>query len=324
MPLLPLVGHEEARSRVARAAHEGNFPHTVLIVGPPGVGKQRFALWIAQLLACEARGTEPCGTCVPCRKVLNLAHPDVHWLVPIPRPKAGEPDKQIEEAAESLAELMEERRQQPLWTPPEGMASHGVASARLLLRRVALTPVEGGKKVFIIGDAERLVPQESSQEAANALLKVMEEPPADTVFILTASDPRRLLPTIRSRTVVLRLGRVSSGEVRRFVETHVTPTPAGAALEAMVATAEGAIGTALTGTAAGPRRARRPRRCWRRCWRGRRSGTSARSGRGLGRHVVSSPRCSTPSPTSCPTRLVTAPASSRFDRCPACCARGRR
>ena len=245
MPLLPLVGHEEARSRVAQAAREGNFPHTVLIVGPPGVGKQRFALWIAQLLACEAPGTEPCGTCLPCRKLLNLAHPDVHWLVPIPRPKAGEPDKQIEEAAESLAEVMEERRLQPLWTPPDGMASHGVASARLLLRRVVLTPVEARKKVFIIGDAERLVPQESSQEAANALLKVMEEPPADTVFILTASDPRRLLPTIRSRTVVLRLGRLSNGEVRQFLETHVTPTPSGVALEAKVAVAEGAIGAAL-------------------------------------------------------------------------------
>jgi DNA polymerase-3 subunit delta' len=169
----------------------------------------------------------------------------VHWLVPIPRPKAGEPDKQIEEAAESLAEVMEERRLQPLWTPPDGMASHGVASARLLLRRVVLTPVEARKKVFIIGDAERLVPQESSQEAANALLKVMEEPPADTVFILTASDPRRLLPTIRSRTVVLRLGRVSNGEVRQFLETHVTPTPSGVALEAKVAVAEGAIGAAL-------------------------------------------------------------------------------
>jgi DNA polymerase-3 subunit delta' len=217
----------------------------VLIVGPPGVGKQRFALWIAQLLACEAPGAEPCGTCAPCRKLLNLAHPDVHWLVPIPRPKAGEPDKQIEEAAESLAEVMEERRLQPLWTPPDGMASHGVASARLLLRRVVLTPVEASKKVFIIGDAERLVPQESSQEAANALLKVMEEPPADTVFILTASDPRRLLPTIRSRTVVLRLGRLSNGEVRQFLETHVTPTPSGVALEAKVTVAEGAIGAAL-------------------------------------------------------------------------------
>src|SRR5512135_2763098 len=101
MALHPLVGHQEARSRVARAVGEGIFPHTVLLAGPAGVGKQRFALWVAQLLCCASPGDEPCGTCPPCRKVLNLAHPDLHWFVPIPRPKAGEPDKQVEEAAES-------------------------------------------------------------------------------------------------------------------------------------------------------------------------------------------------------------------------------
>jgi DNA polymerase-3 subunit delta' len=247
MSILPLVGHEDARSRTAQAVREGHFPQTVLIVGPPGVGKQRFGLWIAQSLLCQQPGTsDPCGSCPACRKVLNLAHPDLHWFVPIPRPKAADPDKQVEEAGESLAELMEERRQNPLWTAPDGMASHGVASARLLLRKATLTPVEGRWKVFLVGDAERLVPQESSQEAANALLKVMEEPAADTVFLLTASDPRRLLPTIKSRAVVLRLGRLAPAEVRMFLEAHL-PDKGGAARADV---AEGSIGVALAETGA--------------------------------------------------------------------------
>ena len=74
------------------------------MTGPEGVGKQRLALWTAQLLLCEAPGAEPCGQCRSCRLVLGLTHADLHWIVPIPRPKAGEPDKQVEEAAESIAE----------------------------------------------------------------------------------------------------------------------------------------------------------------------------------------------------------------------------
>src|SRR5205823_2162535 len=105
-------------------------------------------------------------------------------------PKATEPDKQIDEAAEALGEVMAARREKPLYERPEGMVSHALASIRLLQRRLVLTPFRAKRKVFILGDAERLVVQESSQEAANALLKVLEEPPADTVVILTAAEPQ--------------------------------------------------------------------------------------------------------------------------------------
>ncbi len=243
MPLLPLVGHLEARRRVAEARRTGRLPHTLLVSGPAGVGKQRFALWVAQLLVCADPGEEPCGTCPACRKVLGLAHPDVHWFVPIPRPKAGDPDKQVDEAEQALVGVMAERRERPLWGTPDGMAIHGVATARLLLRRVTLTSVEGGPKVFVVGTAERLVPQESSPDAANALLKVLEEPPRRTVFLLTTEDPNRLLPTIRSRAVPIRLGRLPDDAVRGFLREHAGAS--GAALDRQVAAAEGAIGRAL-------------------------------------------------------------------------------
>lgn len=205
MTLHPLSGHEEARQRLASAFKGGRLPQVLLFTGPAGIGKQRLGLWLGQLLLCQAPGQEPCGTCRPCRQVLGLAHPDLHWFIPIPRPKAGELDKQVEEAAELLAEAIAARREEPRYGPVDGMFSHSVASARLLLRRAALTPAQGQRKVFLIGEADRLVPQESSPEAANALLKLLEEPPADTWLLLTTTEPERVLPTIRSRATLFRL-----------------------------------------------------------------------------------------------------------------------
>ena len=253
MTLKPLVGHSMARRRLSTARAKRQLPQVILMTGPEGVGKQRLALWLAQLVLCEAPADEPCGRCRACHLVLGLAHADLHWIVPIPRPKAGEPDKQMEEAAESIAEVLEERRKAPLYSPPDGMSAHGMATARLVARRAALTPVEGRKKVFILGEAERLVAQESSPEAANALLKLFEEPPADSYFVLTCADPGKLLPTIRSRAVPLRIGRLAAAEVREFLAAHLEPAPAGAELTRLVARANGSIGAALSDSGAGAR-----------------------------------------------------------------------
>jgi DNA polymerase-3 subunit delta' len=118
-----------------------------------------------------------------------------------------------------------------------------VATARLLQRRAALTPVAGSHKVFIVAEADRLVPQESSPEAANAVLKLLEEPPTDTLFVLTTVDAGRLLPTIRSRLVPLRLGRLSDGEVERFLVDRGVCEAGQAGNRA--AMARGSIGRAL-------------------------------------------------------------------------------
>jgi DNA polymerase-3 subunit delta' len=245
MPLFPLIGHRAARVRLARAARLETLPQVLLLTGPTGVGKQRLALWLAQLVLCQDRGEEPCGNCRPCRLVTALSHPDVHWFVPIPRSKASDPDKQIEEASQALAQAMDERRNQPLYQPSDGMAIHGIATVRLLQRRAALTAVEGGRRVFIIGEADRLVPQESSQEAANALLKLLEEPPPGSLFVLTSVEARRLLPTMRSRAVPLRLGRLTDEEMRQFLGVHLRSTWSAEDLEQRVAVAEGSIGRAL-------------------------------------------------------------------------------
>ena len=223
MPLPPLAGHEGVKTRLAGAHASGKLPQALLLTGPRGVGKQRLALWLAQLIHCEAPRQEPCGQCRPCRLVLSLQHPDVHWFVPVELSKRGgsggsDADKQIDLVADALAEEMTARREQPLYAPVVGLASHPVASVRLLLRRLALTPALGKGKVFIVGDAERLIPQLGTEVAANALLKALEEPPADSVIILTAADPNALLPTVLSRVVLVRVARIADSVVTAFAQ----------------------------------------------------------------------------------------------------------
>lgn len=223
MPLRPLYGHEVTRARLLGAIRSGRLPQALLFEGPQGVGKQRLALWLAQALLCEHPGEDGgCGACHACRLATALSHPDVHWFVPLEAPKrAADAEKQVELAETALGEEMAERRARPLYQPPSGMAFHSIAAVRLLLRQVALTPVMGRYKVFIIGDAERLLPQASSSEAANALLKVLEEPPADTILVLTAADADVLLPTILSRVVRVRVGRVPDSVVTSFTQKEL-------------------------------------------------------------------------------------------------------
>ena len=251
MSLRPLYGHDALRRRLGGATKEGRLPQALLLEGPEGVGKQRLALWLAQTLLCESGGAEPCGECASCRFVISLSHPDLHWIVPLePSRKAADADKQVELVAEALAEEMALRRERPLYGPLSGMAVHSVAVVRHLLRHVAMTPAIGRRKAFIIGDAERLVPQRANPEAANALLKALEEPPADTVLILTASEPDALLPTILSRVVRVKVQRVSDSVVTSFMH-HEMPESKVPASEA-----EGCIGRLLArgGSASAPDR----------------------------------------------------------------------
>jgi len=240
----PVYGHDELRSRLAASMHARKLPSALLLTGAAGVGKQRLGLWIAQGLLCETGPGEPCGACHSCRLAANLSHPDINWFFPITRPK-GEEDRQADEAEELLAQAVTARRDQPLYARPDGMAAIFLPLVRVLHRRAQMRPAMGRSKVFVVGEAERLVPQASSQEAANALLKVLEEPPPDTYFILTAAEPASLLPTIRSRLVQLRVRRLKAAEVARFLTEVPQPPLAAAEARRRAELAGGSIGAAL-------------------------------------------------------------------------------
>src|SRR2546421_5929008 len=134
MPIPPLYGHEGTRNRLVGAIASGRLPQALLFEGLGGVGKQRLALWLAQALVCERAGgkaggeaREGGGECQPCKLVLNLSHPDVHWFVPLElTKKSGDADKQVDVVQEALAEEMAARRVQAPCEAPPGFAGRAI------------------------------------------------------------------------------------------------------------------------------------------------------------------------------------------------------
>jgi DNA polymerase-3 subunit delta' len=216
VPIVPLFGHEHIRQQLVSAAERGALPASMLLAGPRGVGKQRLALWIGQYLLCTSNGSRPCGVCQSCRYALALANPDLHWIFPRPRLKDG--DAGAEEVRADFADAIAARvKSHGLYAPPSGQEAIYVATVRAIVRIAALAPALGHRKVIVIGDADRMVAQEGSDQAANAFLKLLEEPPADTTIVLTSSEPGALLPTVRSRVVMIRVPPLSDADVRAFL-----------------------------------------------------------------------------------------------------------
>lgn len=217
MPLVPLHGHDALRARLSDARSRGILPQSLLLHGEAGIGKQRLALWLAQAILCE-RETAPCGQCQQCRYSAELTHPDLVWV--FPRPKLRDSDPALDDIKQDLEQAAVERaKADGLYAPPVGTDAIFVATTRLLVQMASVTPALARRKVFIVGDADRMSPPQENAEApaANAFLKLLEEPPADTNLILTSSAPGALLPTIRSRVVALRVAPIGDGAMRDWL-----------------------------------------------------------------------------------------------------------
>ena len=221
MPIIPLYGHDAMRERLHRMLRGNSLPASILFEGARGIGKQRLALWLAQLLQCERPVAErPCGECMGCRTVLSLQHPDVYWA--FPRPRLKESDNTPEDALEDLRDADRERAERGgLYPRPPRSEGIYLTTILALVQRAAISPAFGRRKVFIVGDAERMVVQEGSDQAANAFLKLLEEPPEDTTIILTSSEAGALLPTIHSRVVAMRCAPLGDPDVLAFVRDPV-------------------------------------------------------------------------------------------------------
>lgn len=215
VPLVPLFGHDPIRERLLEADVRGSLPASLLLHGPRGVGKQRLALWLGQALLCE-QPARPCGRCQHCRFADALAHPDLHWYFPRPRPRDTDPS--LQQVAADFADVLAERSANGgLYPPPSGSDGIFVATIRALVQQSSYSPALARRKFFLIGDADRMVPQEGTEQAANALLKLLEEPHANTVIVLTSSEPGALLPTLRSRVAAVRVPLVAERAVTEFV-----------------------------------------------------------------------------------------------------------
>jgi DNA polymerase-3 subunit delta' len=239
-----IVGHEKTRASLARAHQAGVLPAALLFHGARGIGKQRLALWLAQLLVCRRPGREPCGSCPPCKMALGLEHPDVHWYFPLPRPKGASGEKLVEALEQARLDAIAEYRTEPLRpSHDEDVRGLYLGAVKSIRSRAHKRPVMAAGPVFIVGEAELLVPQEASPEAANALLKLLEEPPGAARFILTSNEPGRLLATIRSRTAPLHLAPLERSAVADFLERATDADPEKASWAA--ALSQGSPGRAL-------------------------------------------------------------------------------
>lgn len=156
------------------------LPHALLLTGEPGIGKRRFAEYLAQYLLCESegRGHAPCGICEGCRWFRSGNHPDFRLLAPDDQADADEGDAKT-------------KRKLPLIK---------VEAIRELADFVNLTSHRRGARLVLLEPAEAM-----NASAANAFLKMLEEPPAGVTFILVSHHWRRLLPTVRSRCRVFPL-----------------------------------------------------------------------------------------------------------------------
>jgi DNA polymerase-3 subunit delta' len=245
VPLLPLYGHAELRRRFQDAAAGGSIPSSLLFHGPRGIGKQQLALWVGRLLLCENSDRAPCGECQSCRMASALQHPDLHWFFPRPHLKNSDPD--LATIREDICDAILERLEQGgVYEPPGGGEGIFVATVRAIVHSAALSPAMGRRKVFVVGDAERMVAQEGSDQAANAFLKLLEEPPSDTTIILTSSEPGALLPTVRSRVVSIRVAPLREVEMRAFLADPV--------VSGQLDTGPRAIGESLESAAGAPGR----------------------------------------------------------------------
>lgn len=211
---VPLIGREDERATLRSTIEKGRIPDTLLITGRAGIGKRRFAFWTAQALLCQEQGA-PCGTCADCKLAAGLSHPDLHVYTPHTSVGGGTRDGQIAKVASMREENVAAIRENALFGPAPHGASYYVATVRSIAEASVTRPYrDGGRKVFIITDADRLA---SAIEAQNALLKMLEEPPEGTHFILTTSAPQKLLDTIRSRATEMSLSPLTEDDVRSIL-----------------------------------------------------------------------------------------------------------
>ena len=239
-----VIDQERVTTTLRRALTQERVAHAYLFHGPHGVGKRAVALTFAQALQCEAPPDEaPCGRCTACQKVERMVHPDVHILFPYPK---GTEKEEVGERIQRLGDnpyaavdfVRRPSLSDPSATSNKQVMYHIDRIHDDLLRPMNFRPLEGAYKVAIVMDAEHM-----NEGAANAFLKLLEEPPARTVFLLTTSRPDQLLPTILSRCQHLRFDPLAPEAIEEaLVEREGTDAQQAAMLARM---ADGSYSHAL-------------------------------------------------------------------------------
>jgi DNA polymerase-3 subunit delta' len=214
---LRIIGQDHAVGLLGAAFRSGRPSHAYLFHGPEGVGKETTALELAASLNCERGDLTGCGECRPCTMAAGLSHPDIHLIFPMPR------DAKPEDVGEVLKGYVREgHRHVEVWgdvsRQQEKLARKlAIITVETVLSEVVAKanqrPYLGPWKVFILADADMM-----TVEAANTLLKTLEEPPPMTVMILTTSRLSALPVTVVSRCQKIQFARLSLAAVEAILK----------------------------------------------------------------------------------------------------------
>ena len=214
MRFAEITGQEELKRQLTASVDAGRISHAQLFTGPAGTGALPLAVAYAQYLCCRnRRDGDACGTCPDCQQIAALAHPDLHWVFPVNKQgkKSGEVIRS-DEFLPQFRELFAERG--GYFSPQEwydrldlGKTLKGTIAAREaeeIIRKLSFKSFESEYKIMLIW-----LPETMNEEAANKLLKILEEPWEKTLFLLVSEQPALLLPTILSRTQEVHVPRIA-------------------------------------------------------------------------------------------------------------------
>lgn len=213
MLLKDIIGQQAVKNELCRCVQEGRIPHAQLLSGAPGTGKLALALAFAQYVACKHRtDTDACGVCPTCLQYSKLQHPDLHFAFPIVKVDKG-PDV----CDDYLSAFRDMVLANPYCDADDWMQQMGEEKKQSLIyekesseiqRKLSLKAFSDGYKVMIVWQPEKM-----HVACANKLLKLLEEPPAMTMFLFVSEHPEQMLPTIISRLRPLSVPRLSEQQM---------------------------------------------------------------------------------------------------------------
>ena len=218
MQFKQVLGHDKIKKLLLSEAKRDRISHAQMFLGDRGIGKLPLAIAFAQFLLCESPSkTDSCGTCPSCTKVNHLVHPDLHFVFPVVKSSA-EKVSVSDDRREEWNALISENPYFDLngWQSHLGEmgknAQIGVDESRSILHKLALKSYSGKYKIMILW-----LPEKMNNSAANKLLKILEEPPENTLFFLICDSIESILPTIISRTQIIKVPNLSTSEVKTYL-----------------------------------------------------------------------------------------------------------
>jgi DNA polymerase-3 subunit delta' len=210
-----IIGQEEIKQRLIQNVHENKIAHAQLFCGGEGVGKLPLAIAYARYISClNPSNEDACGKCPNCIKFNHLAHPDLHFIFPVVKKKSTK-DVVSDDYIAEWRELIAKTPYFNLHTWLEEMGAENqqaqiyVKESNEIIRKLSLKSSQGGYKIIIIW-----LPEKMNQECSNKLLKLLEEPAEQTVFLLVSEEPDMLLTTIQSRTQRINIKGIEEKELK--------------------------------------------------------------------------------------------------------------